>query len=71
MACAPVAALGLGRLSLQAYLLKLNGVSGALLQTCKIQGNEKMSEWITGHLKGKSAGVDTLPLLSNMYASSE
>ncbi|WVY92455.1 hypothetical protein V8G54_031543 [Vigna mungo] len=45
------------RLSLQAFILKLNGVSGALLQACKIQG--------------ESAGVDTLPLLSNMYASSE
>ncbi|KAG4971482.1 hypothetical protein JHK85_037903 [Glycine max] len=30
-----------------------------------------MSEWIRGHLKGKSVGVGTLALLSNMYASSE
>ena len=44
---------------------------GALLQACKIHGNEKMSEWIMGHLKGKSVGVGTLALLSNMYASSE
>ncbi|CAJ1961670.1 unnamed protein product [Sphenostylis stenocarpa] len=44
---------------------------GALLQACKIHGNEKMSEWIRGHLKGKSVGVGTLALLSNMYASSE
>ncbi|KAL9321619.1 hypothetical protein ACSQ67_009672 [Phaseolus vulgaris] len=44
---------------------------GALLQACKIHANEKMSEWIKGHLKGKSVGVGTLALLSNMYASSE
>lgn len=44
---------------------------GALLQACKIHRNEKMSEWIRGHLKGKSVGVGTLALLSNMYASSE
>lgn len=44
---------------------------GALLQACKIHGNEKMSEWIRGHLHGKSVGVGTLALLSNLYASSE
>ncbi|KAK7412340.1 hypothetical protein VNO78_03794 [Psophocarpus tetragonolobus] len=44
---------------------------GALLQACKIHGNERMSEWIRGHLKGKSVGVGTLALLSNIYASSE
>ena len=44
---------------------------GALLQACKIHGNEKMSEWIRGHLKGKRVDVGTLALLYNMYASSE
>ncbi|XP_017442735.1 pentatricopeptide repeat-containing protein At1g08070, chloroplastic-like [Vigna angularis] len=44
---------------------------GALLRACKIHGNEKMSEWIKGHLRGKRVGVGTLALLSNMYAGSE
>ncbi|TKY71693.1 Pentatricopeptide repeat-containing protein [Spatholobus suberectus] len=44
---------------------------GALLQACKVHGNDKMSEWIRGHLKGKNVGGGTLALLSNMYASSE
>ncbi|KAK7327890.1 hypothetical protein VNO77_21983 [Canavalia gladiata] len=46
-------------------------VWGALLQACKIHGNEKMSEWIRGHLDNKNVGVGTLALLSNLYASSE
>lgn len=44
---------------------------GALLQACKVHGNEKMCEWIREHLEEKSVGVGTLALISNMYASSE
>lgn len=44
---------------------------GALLQACKVHGNERMCEWIRGRLKGKNVGVGTLALMSNMYASSE
>ncbi|KAK7302780.1 hypothetical protein RJT34_13676 [Clitoria ternatea] len=45
---------------------------GALLQACKIHGNEKMSEWIRRHLDKKTdVGVGTLALLSNLYSSSE
>ncbi|KAL2341901.1 hypothetical protein Fmac_009841 [Flemingia macrophylla] len=44
---------------------------GSLLQACKVHGNERMSEWIRGLLKGKNVGVGTLALLSNMYACSE
>ncbi|XP_027361020.1 pentatricopeptide repeat-containing protein At1g08070, chloroplastic-like [Abrus precatorius] len=44
---------------------------GALLQACKIHGNEKLSEWIGEHLDKKNVGVGTLALLSNLYASSE
>ncbi|KAF7845369.1 pentatricopeptide repeat-containing protein [Senna tora] len=45
---------------------------GALLQACKIHGNEKMFEWTKRHLlNDKHVGVGTLALLSNHYASSE
>ncbi|CAL0300886.1 unnamed protein product [Lupinus luteus] len=44
---------------------------GALLQACKNHGNEKMSEWIRGHLNNKDVGIGTLALLSNLYASSD
>lgn len=43
----------------------------ALLQACKIHGNEEMSEWIRGQIHDKNVGVGTLALLSNIYASSE
>jgi pentatricopeptide repeat protein len=44
---------------------------GALLQACKIHGNEEMSEWIREQIRDKNVGVGTLALLSNIYASSE
>jgi pentatricopeptide repeat protein len=44
---------------------------GALLQACKIHGNEEMSEWIREQIRDKIVGVGTLALLSNIYASSE
>ncbi|WJX26613.1 hypothetical protein P8452_15513 [Trifolium repens] len=44
---------------------------GALLQACKIHGNEEMSEWIREQICDKIVGVGTLALLSNIYASSE
>ncbi|KAI9083793.1 hypothetical protein K1719_034261 [Acacia pycnantha] len=44
----------------------------ALLQACKIHGNEKMLDWIRRNLLGdENVGVGTLALLSNHYASSE
>lgn len=47
-------------------------VWGALLNACKIHGNEKMSERIKhGLLNSTGVGSGTLALLSNAYASSD